>query len=318
MGDRKLEVWYPAERGSESGLPRAVHTAGDFLPAAILGTLPAELTNLRVEMPAYRDIPLSSAAPFPVMTFSHGAGGFRLAYSNLLAGIASHGFVVASIDHLEWGLLAQLGGAPGTPRDPRDLVLAALDLLRTEYTRAGSLLKGAADVTRVATAGHSAGGYASFALPDRPEVKAMIGYATVGVGSGSSGKPILLVVGTLDELAGPLEHLYEALPPTKRFVAVDNAGHGSFTDQCALIHRGTNVVERARDAGLPLPVGVAALATNGCREENLPPAEFWRVVQHFTVAHLRAAFGIDTPSVALRPGVARAFGNVRVVYRSDG
>jgi len=318
MGDRKVEVWYPGERGSEEGLSRATHAAADFLPDAMLATLPPELKNITVEMPAYRDIPVSSSGPFPVMTFSHGAGGFRLACSNLLAGIASHGFVVASIDHLEWGLLTHLGSPPGTPRDPRELVLAVLDRLRAERARPGSLLQGVADVTRVATAGHSAGARAAFTVGDRPEVKAMIGYAPVGAGSDMSGKPVLLVVGALDALAGPLEHLYEQLPPTKRLVVVRNAGHNSFADQCVILHGGTNVVEMARDAGLPLPDDLVELALDGCRRDDLPPAEFWRVVQHFTVAHLRAAFGIDDPPIGLGPGVARALGRSGVVYRTQG
>ena len=317
MGDRLLEVWYPAEPGSESGMAHATYRAIEFLPDNIVAILPDELKNIVIEMPAYRDLPISAAGPFPIMTFSHGAGGFRLAYSSFLAGIASHGLVVASIDHLEWGLLATLGLPPTMPRQARELVLAVIDLLAAENARAGSPLAGGVDTTRMATTGHSAGAAAAFALPDRPEIKAMIGYATSDANGDMSGKAILLVVGALDPGADDLEQAYEALPPTKRFVSVGNAGHNSYTDTCALIHSGTNIIAIAKMAGFPLPDNLAALALNGCLEENLPPADFWRVVQHFTVAHLRAAFGIGDPTAGLGPGVADKFGGIEVTYRSE-
>ena len=316
MGDRQLEVWYPAQPGSETGHSLAGYRAVEFLPDAILNILPQELKDLVVEMPAYRDLPIGSDGPFPVMTFSHGAGGFRLAYSALLAGIASHGIVVASIDHIEWGLLAFVGIPPTSQREPDELVLSTLALLHDESENPHSPLAGGVDVSRVATAGHSAGGRAAFALLDRPEIKTAIGYATVGNPSDANGKPILYMVGALDELIAGLEASYAQLPPIKRLVSVTNAGHNSFTDQCAIIHGGNNIIELVRNAGLPLPDNLAELALDGCREENLAPAEFWRVVQHFTVAHLRAVFGIDRKPVDLAPQVVEAFDPVQVHYLS--
>jgi hypothetical protein len=314
MGDRQLEVWYPAQPGSEQGLQHAGYQAVEFLPDAILNILPQELKDLVVEMPAYRNLAISDAGPFPVMTFSHGAAGFRLAYSSLLAGIASHGIVVASIDHIEWGLLAFVGIPPSSEREPDQLVLATLALLDAENADPQSPLARGVDVTRVATAGHSAGGRAAFALLDQPEIKTAIGYATVGNPSAANGKPILYVVGALDELSAGLEQSYARLPPIKRLVSVGNAGHNSFTDQCAIIHGGNNIIELVREAGLPLPDNLAELALDGCREENLAPAEFWRVVQHFTVAHLRAVFAIDPRPVDLETDVSEAFAPVEVRY----
>jgi hypothetical protein len=317
MGDRELEVWYPAQPGSERGVAQAGYQAVEFLPDAILNILPQELKDLVVEMPAYRDVPISADGPFPIMTFSHGASGFRLAYSALLAGIASHGIVVASIDHIEWGLLAFVGIPPTSMREPGELVLGTVAVLGGESNDPQSPLAGGVDVTRVATAGHSAGGRAAFALLDRAEIKTAIGYATVGNPNAANGKPILYMVGALDELIVGLEASYAQLPPTKRLVSVTNAGHNSFTDQCAIIYGGNNIIELVREAGLPLPDNLAELALDGCRPENLPPAEFWRVVQHFTVAHLRAVFGIDRNPVDLEPEVVVAFTPVEVRYLSE-
>ncbi len=317
IGDRDIEVWYPIDPGSEAGATKASYAAFEVLPEAIQQLLPPDL-NLVVTMNAYRDLPVSQAGPFPILTFSHGAGGFRHAYSAFLTGIASWGFVTASLDHLEWGLLAQVGLLPpGINRDPGEVVLAAVDRLAQASADDSSPLAGGVDATRVATAGHSAGGRAAFALPDRAEIKAMLGYATGASSSGVAGKPILLLVGEEDGGAEGLEQAYEDLSPVKRFVSIGRAGHNSFTDQCAIIHGGNNFLVRLVEAGFPIPPALLEQALDGCRPENLPPADFWPVAQHFTVAHSRAALALDDPQVGLGPGVANAFGPVALRYRRN-
>lgn len=322
IGDRDLEVWYPVDPAAVVGRAPASYASFEVLPEAIQALLPPDL-NIVVPMDAYRDVPASAAGPFPILTFSHGAGGFRHAYSGMLIGIAAHGFVVASLDHLEWGLLAQVGLRPPTApnRDAGEVVLAAVEALAAASAAAASPLAGGVDATRIATAGHSAGGRAAFALPDRPEVKAMLGFAT-GASSRSlvAGPPILLLVGAEDGGAMGLEQAYDVLATSKRFVAIDAAGHNSFTDQCAIIHGGNNFLEKLVEAGFPIPPQLLALAIDGCRPENLAPAAFWPVVQHFTVAHLRAALGIDAPPVGLGDGIAAAFDPLTLRYRhaTDG
>jgi hypothetical protein len=41
------------------------------------------------------------------------------------------------------------------------------------------------------------------------------------------------------------------------------------------------------------------------------------VAQHFTVANVRAAFGIDEPSIGLEDDVATRFGDIVVHYRQE-
>ncbi|MFN8640966.1 MAG: hypothetical protein U0802_04640 [Candidatus Binatia bacterium] len=317
IGDRDIEVWYPLDPGSEVGAEKASYAAFSILPEAIQKILPPDL-NLVVAMDAYRDLPISRAGPFPILTFSHGAGGFRQAYSGFLTGVASHGFVVASLDHLEWGLLAQVGLLPpGINRSAAEIVLAAVSRLTGASADPASPLAGGVAATRVITSGHSAGGRAAFALPDHPEVRAMIGFATGDSASGVSGKPILLLAGSEDGGLGSLERTYDDLSAVKRFVAIDRAGHNSFTDQCAIIYGGNNFLQRLVEAGFPLPPALLAQAIDGCRPQNIPPAQFWRVAQHFTVAHARAALGLDHPPVGLGAGVAGAFDGLTLRYRLD-
>jgi len=316
IGDRDIEVWYPVDPAAAVGREKASYASFEVLPEAIKALLPSDL-NIVVPMDAYRDLPASAAGPFPILTFSHGAGGFRHAYSGLLTGIASHGFVAASLDHLEWGLLAQVGLRPpgSIDRDAGEVVLAAVAALTAASADVDSPLAGGVDATRIATAGHSAGGRAAFALPDQPEVKAMFGFATGASSSGVAGPPILLLVGAEDGGAAGLEQAYDDLAPIKRFVSIDAAGHNSFTDQCAIIHGGNNFLEKLVAAGFPIPEHLLALAIDGCRPENLTPAAFWTMVQHFTVAQLRAAMGLDAPPVGLGDGIATAFDPVTLRYR---
>lgn len=317
LGDRDVEVFYPVDGATVEGLARDSYASFEVLPEAIQQLLPPDL-NIVVPLDAWRDVAASGDGPFPVLTFSHGAGGFRHAYSGFLTGIASHGIVVASLDHLEWGLLAQVGLLPeGIDREAGEVVLATLARLDAASADQGSPLAGAVDTSRVATSGHSAGGRAAFALPEHPAVKSMIGYAT-GRGSAAAGQPVLLLVGAEDGGAAALEGSYEEeLTPPKRFVSVGRAGHNSFTDQCAIIHGGNNFLDRRVEAGFPIPENLLELAIDGCRPENLPPAEFWRVAQHFTVAQLRAAFGEDAVPVGLDDEVATSFDGIDVRYRQE-
>ncbi|XP_075994766.1 platelet-activating factor acetylhydrolase isoform X2 [Genypterus blacodes] len=51
------------------------------------------------KIPAYMDAPFKSNVKCPVIIFSHGLGAFRTLYSAICAELASHGFIVASVEH---------------------------------------------------------------------------------------------------------------------------------------------------------------------------------------------------------------------------
>ncbi|NIR35526.1 MAG: hypothetical protein GWN79_06470, partial [Actinobacteria bacterium] len=81
--------------------------------------MPADL-DLTVPIAGFRDLAPSPDGPYPVLLFSHGASAYRNYYSGLLAGIASHGVVVASTDYLERGLAAFAVGLTGGGEDMTD------------------------------------------------------------------------------------------------------------------------------------------------------------------------------------------------------
>jgi len=306
LGDRDVEVWYPAEPGSEVGMPRATYNTLEPLPDAIVDTLREQFPDLvaEIEMTAYRDLPASQDGPFPLMLFSHGFGGFRQANSRLCAGVASWGFVVASPDHLERGLSA-VSGLPGPDpeRSDREVLLATIDAVAAEND--GGFLDSRVDLAHIAATGHSAGGGASLDLLDEPRIGAVIGYAAAGAPAVPPAKPTLLMVAAGDIAVTPerSRETYDALAAPKRLVILDQLGHNSYTDSCPSI----------RDLGglaslpLPIPPDLIRLGDNGCTPLDYPAENSWSIMQHFSVAHLRDAFGIDPEPVGLGPGIAYVF-----------
>ena len=111
---------------------------------------------------------------------------------------------------------------------------------------------------------------------------------------------------------------YDALVEDKRYVAVTDAGHNSFTDQCEIIFNGNDIIAAAQEIFGPLfPESFAALAYDGCLEGNLPPPDFWRVIQHFTVAHLIQVFEPAPAPLALEPEAVDLFEGIEVDYRFE-
>jgi dienelactone hydrolase len=319
MNDRDVDVWYPTAAAAAAGKPKATYDQKAPLPADLQSFVP-EAYNAVVTMKAYRDVKGSSKGPFPVVLFSHGLGAYRMASSALLAGVASWGFVVVSADYVERGVATQLPGqTPFSLDDERDkrLMLASLDLITAEGNRSGSVLHRVVDGRRVGAVGHSAGGTAAFDVLEDPRVKVAVGWAPAAPSAPPAEKPTM-IIGAADDLSVTTEILaqrYESLPAPTRRVEIGNAGHNSFTDLCVVLKSGGGVAQFAIDNRL-IPEGLATLLLNGCEDTALTPEKFSPVAQHFTVAELRAALGIDAKPVGLGARAARAFPGITVTYQA--
>jgi dienelactone hydrolase len=318
MADREVAVWYPANPSAVAGKPRAKYDQRTTLPADLRHFVP-DAYNTVVTMPAYDNVAGNTSGPFPVVLFSHGTPAHRLASAILDAGIASWGFVVVSVDYLERGQITQFPGqrpvSIDAPRDRR-LMLASLDLVAAENNRAGSVLHGVVDATRVASLGHSAGGTVAFDALSDSRLTAAIGWAPANPSGPVSRKPTMILGASGDVALTPatLTAAYAAAPAPKRFVEIGPAGHNSFTDLCLITHAGGGPVKLAIDNHVLSPAA-ATLFLNGCGKGDLTPERFFPVVQHFTVAELRDVFGIDASPVGLGDGVTHAFPGVTVTYR---
>jgi predicted dienelactone hydrolase len=303
----KVAVWYPA--GSTTGKTKASYDQRTVLPPNLAGLVPDKY-NTVVPMDAYTDAPPSSAGPFPVLLFSHGFGASRLYNSAPLIGIASWGNVVVSTDYKDRDIVAQVTGSKAKP-DPKaeeQTMLSTLDLVERQSAQSGSVLHGLVNGKQVAVAGHSAGGTTAFDALHDPRVSVAIGWAPVGPSGKPADKPTM-IIGALGDIALTPKDLakeYAASPSGTRFVEIADAGHNSFTDICSVIRSGGGLVSFAREQHL-VSDSLLKLAVNGCDAQHVDPAKFWPIAQHFTVAEMRSAFGIDKQPVGLGQAVTTKF-----------
>ena len=176
MGGRAVEVWYPADPGSEVGASKRIFEIRDLLPETLKSIVPDDL-NPKYETNAYVEIPASDDGPFPLVLFAHGFGAYPTEYQTILTHLASWGFVVAGpgLRRARAASRRSRRAAAVTPRPRRSIrrpprrrpqtrvadeaaiMSQARELLAAEGTKAGGLLEGIVDATNVGTAGHSAG-----------------------------------------------------------------------------------------------------------------------------------------------------------------
>ncbi len=180
------QIWYPAEAAATATTTPwldHVEVLGPALAARL--NLPSYfLDHLKyVNTQSYRDAPVSSAeAQYPALLFSHGWGGFRAQNTHQAEDLASHGYIIAAIDHpydaaatvFPDGRVALHNDAIlSASTSPTELQLAAAQLVQQ---RAGDLafvldqltalnaadpagrLTGRLDLSRVGVFGHSMGG----------------------------------------------------------------------------------------------------------------------------------------------------------------
>ncbi len=251
-----VEVWYPAA---------AEHAGADTSDATM------DRYDLLPGFPpmaqqALRDA-AAAAGRFPVVIFSHGFGGHRRQSTFLCTHLASHGYVVAAMDHtgntvldMAQMTLAVMMGEPMPDAEPmvRELITLRPDDVRFVLDRllAGELGVDAADLDagRVGMSGHSFGGWTTLkvsGLDDR--VRAALPLAPAGGASPllaemlrdsldfewGSEIPTLFLAADHDTLL-PVEGMRELLRRTpshdKRLVVLGNADHMHFCDQVEQVH----------------------------------------------------------------------------------
>ena len=96
-----VQVWYPAQpTGRERRAPYVLEL--DQVAADLAAAVP-EVAFGKVRTSALVDaVPITGH--FPLVIFSHGMNSARYFYTTLLQDLASHGFVVAAVDHPFWAL----------------------------------------------------------------------------------------------------------------------------------------------------------------------------------------------------------------------
>lgn len=249
-----VEVWYPAtdaHRGAD--VAEATRDAYDLIPGFPPGW-----------QEAVRD-----AAPrqgtYPLIVFSHGFGAHRRQSTFLCTHFASHGYVVAAMDHtgntvfetIQAMMAAQMGEPqpdPGTllaelmPARPADVTFVIDQLL-------ADAAEGVPDIDgeRIGMSGHSFGGWTTLmATRSDRRIRAALPLAPAGGWTPLPGVPLgealdfawgrdvptLYLVADLDTLL-PLHgirELYDRTTASKKMLVLENADHMHFCDRIEEIH----------------------------------------------------------------------------------
>lgn len=253
-----IEIWYPAS---------AEHAGADLDPQR-QDRYRTIANGPDYAQPAVRDAELASGS-FPLVMFSHGFSGHRRQTTHLCSHLASHGYVVGSVDHLGntvadvMKLASQsarkgsaridtLGMLKSVMRDRPADVRFAMDRLE-----AGEAGIPAAALTRdgVGITGHSFGGWTALCVAgDDLRIRAAMPLAPAGgespLGSGTElleaaldldwerEVPTLYVAAELDTLL-PLRgmrELFGRIKSPKKMVTLHDADHMHFCDRVEETH----------------------------------------------------------------------------------
>ncbi len=238
IGRLTVEVWYPAMPGSDAGQTPIRYDIRQALNPSQRALIP-DADNPWQACDCFRDLPLDAGhGPYPVIVFVHGTAAFRHQSVSQARHWASRGFVVVAADHP--GLMLGDFLAMACPDDPSgaqdlsgdiDAMLAAL------ATPTGPLgfLAGKLDVTRVAVAGHSAGGSAAAGATGKPGVRVVA--ALAGGASAADGpalERVLFMGGTNDNVVqfSRVTSAWTGSATPRHLVGIGGAGHLVFSDLC--------------------------------------------------------------------------------------
>jgi predicted dienelactone hydrolase len=188
-------------------------------------------------------------AAYPLVVYSHHSGGDRRAASYLCTHLASHGYVVAALDHSEVVAPELALPADGTPQQrvewaQRTWVPARVPDVR--FLIDEMLANAAGDRGRVGIVGHSFGGWTALAAPEHDtRIRAVVALAPAGSEPTPPGTiPVTLRFGwgrevptmylvAENDASLPLDgmhQLYARSPAPKRMLILHRADHLHFID----------------------------------------------------------------------------------------
>jgi len=303
--DRELAAtfWYPAEAGAApAGEPASAlaHSAaqGDIY-VQLLEAAPAGCPTAQTR--AGRDLPPKAEAPLPLVLFSHCLNCVGTSSFSVAERLASHGFLVAAVDHTGNTLWDNLEGASTgmsvgvldeRVADQRFLLSALLDPAGPGLP---APLVGLADPARVGALGHSFGGVTvGRLLQDDPRVHAAMAMAAPvensllpGTEMAAIDRPILFLLAqednSISELGnGWIRDNFGAAVGPAWLIEVRDAGHWSFSDICALtptLVPGCGEAQRQTDPAQTFTY--------------LPVADGLQVAQSYAAAFFRATLDDD-------------------------
>jgi len=159
--DRSLvvEIWYPADASDRADPDKKTVQGGGEYQSVTRDAKRSVLLKGR----AIRNAPQVRDVRFPLVLISHGYPGNRYLLSHLAENLASKGYVVGSIDHMESTYSDQAGFASTLINRPLDIlfIMEMMSQLNrgTVPLADAAGFKGMIDVDNTALIGYSMGGY---------------------------------------------------------------------------------------------------------------------------------------------------------------
>lgn len=304
VGRLNVDVWYPARPGSESAASPVVYDIRDWLPPSQRDRIPDGDEPVQT-CDCYRDLPIDDASgPYPVIVFVHGTAGFRSQSLSFLTHWASRGFVVIATEHpgLFLGDMLALTCRGERQTGRRDLAGDVDTMLEALRAPSGELaaLAGHVDTSRIALAGHSAGGIVT-ELADREGVRVVISLASSRPSLDDPGLEGSLFVAAVDDAVVPYSSsitAYDESPDAKWFLGISDTGHLAPSDLCDLVNgEGQNLVEVAAEyevCGADLAGGLF-----DCQESHVDPERARVVGRAITTAVLEQVLWCADRSAAI-------------------
>jgi predicted dienelactone hydrolase len=200
--------------------------------------------------------PESAEGSHPLVVYSHHSGGGRRAASYLCDHLASHGYLVAALDHSEV-IAEELKGKEGETSEQLSARVDAWIANRVPDIRflLDTLLDGTdahVDPDRIGIVGHSFGGWTALAAPEvESRIRAVVALAPAGSSQPKPGIipaklsfrwgrniPTLFLVAEND-VPLPLDGMYEIFertPSAKQMLILRRADHYHFLDNAEEVH----------------------------------------------------------------------------------
>ena len=241
--------------------------------------------------------------PRPLVVFSHYAGGHRRTATFLCTHLASHGYVVAGVDHSEVvaaELAPRAGETPGERRTRIDAVIGSRvpDVrFLLDYLLDGQAGGVVLDARRVGLAGHSLGGWTVLATPESdPRVRAVVAMAPGGSSRPRPGVlpvsltfawgrdvPVLYLAAEDDVPVPPagVRELFDRTPATKQMAILRHADHQHFADDVEASHEALRAMTLPGEAAW-IPAAMRPIA------ELCPGEHAHMFARSLALAHLDA------------------------------
>ena len=233
-----VQLWYPAMPGTgDASAPYAPPATAALLADQV--AVPDEDVS-GIETHSRGDAsPELSAGALPVVLVSPGYEVTRSSYSGYGAELASHGYLVAVLDHPGDGKLVEYPDGSTVPgegsADFESLVAARASDARAVLDELGRLdgpLSGALDLDRVAFVGHSLGGATAaetMRLDPRVDVGVNLDGSMLGpVLETGLERPFLLMGGAGEE--DETWRTFFSRSPAGEWLVIDGAAHMAFSD----------------------------------------------------------------------------------------